>query len=73
MGKNFSYPPELRAQMSATMKQVAADPEWRKRNSETRKGKPSRGGHVTMHVQRGVVNPNCIFCQQERDGGGSDA
>jgi hypothetical protein len=58
-----------RAKASATMKARIADPDdpWRERNRLARLGKPSRGGHVTQHVKRGIDKPGCVFCDEERE------
>lgn len=60
-----------RAKMRATMLAKLADPNdpWRERNAAARRGKPSRGGHVTAHVKRGVAKPEtCPFCREEAQG-----
>lgn len=36
----------------------------RAKNSAARIGKPSKGSHTRWHVNRGMINEMCIFCQK---------
>lgn len=38
--------------------------EWKANLSASKKGKPNRGRHTRWHVQRGIVDTACIFCQE---------
>lgn len=69
MGKNTGpRSPETRAKMSATWKTFFASEkglEVRAKRSADKKGKPVFGPHRRWHLDRNIVNPDCVFCPRE--------
>lgn len=59
---------EHKRRVSESLKGHETPQETRDKISRAQKGRLKRSSHIRWHINRGIVNPNCIFCQEASNG-----